>query len=209
MAAATAIQGVAGIAGGAAKFFEGRRMQKQAEKFIENFEWQDLQNPFRNEQVSRLGADLKTEQANINAATSTEALRSGGTRALVGGLGRVEARKNDVNREVAANLDEQQAAINTRIAQQEVVNQNMVEKRQADELAGYGQMMNVGMGMKYQGITNAINGLGTAASGLAGINPTPQASSVNSGIQSQGMQPLSGGYTAPLANLPATLPWMQ
>lgn len=170
MAAVTAVSGAVGAATGVAKFFEGRSMQKRAEKFIENFEWQDLQNPYRNQQVSTLGADLLKEQANIASATDVEALRAGGTRALAGGLGRVDARRNVLNREIASNLDEQQKAINASIANQEAVNQNMVEKRQTDELAGYGQMMNVGMGTKYQGLTNVVNGLGAMGQGLQGID---------------------------------------
>lgn len=159
----------AGLLGGAAKFFSGRSMQKKAEKFIENFEWQDLENPFENEQVSTLGSDLRTEQSNIGAATATEALRSGGTRGLAN-IGKIEAQRNITNAETAAGLDEQQKAINTRIAQQESINQGMIEKRQADELAGYGQMMNVGMGIKSQGFDNVINAFGAFGQTSAGEN---------------------------------------
>ncbi len=42
MATATA---AAGIAGGAAKFFTGNAMQKKGQKFIDNFKWNELQNP--------------------------------------------------------------------------------------------------------------------------------------------------------------------
>lgn len=164
MATATA---AVGLAGGAAKFFEGRSMQKKAERFIDNFEWQDLENPYKDLQVSTLGSDLRTEQANIGAATTTEALRSGGARGLAN-LAKVEAQRNLTNREIAADLDEQQKKIDYSAAGQDVVNQNMVEKRQEDELAGYGQMMNVGMGMKSQGIDNAVNAVGAFGQGAGG-----------------------------------------
>jgi hypothetical protein len=175
MAIASAATGVASVGIGAAKFFQGRAMQKKGEKFIENFEWQDLQNPFENQQVSTMGRDYMQEQSNIGSATATEALRSGGQRALVGGLGRVEAARNDMNRQVATNLDTQQQAINTDIARQATVNQSTIEKRQGDELAGYGQMMNVGMGVQNQGLTEITNGLGSigasAAQGAFNSNP--------------------------------------
>lgn len=158
-----------GLAMGAAKFFEGRAMQKKGEQFAENFDWQELQNPYENQQVSTLGSDLRTEQANIGAASATEALRTGGTRALVGGLGRVEAGRNIVNREEAVNLDEQQKVIDRAKAQQDVMNQQMIEKRQGDELAGYGQMMNVGMGMKNQGMSDVLSGVGALGQGLSGL----------------------------------------
>ena len=177
MAIASAATGAVSAGIGVAKFFQGRKMQKDGEKFIENFEWQDLQNPFENQQVSTMGRDFMQEQSNIGSATATEALRSGGQRALVGGLGRVEAARNDMNRQVATNLDTQQQAINTDIARQATVNQSTIEKRQGDELAGYGQMMNVGMGIQNQGLTEITNGLGSigASAASGAFNSTPQA----------------------------------
>lgn len=159
MGVATAVAGL-GISG--AKFFEGRRMQKKAEKFIENFQWQDLQNPYDNVQVSTLGSDLRTEEAARTTATSVDALRTGGTRALVGGLGRIQSQNNLLNREIAANLDQQQKQLDYASANQEVNNQNIMEQRQANELAGYGQMFNTGLGMKHSGFDTALGSLGFA-----------------------------------------------
>ena len=173
MAIASAATAAVSVGMGAAKFFKGRKMEKAGEKFIENFEWQDLQNPFENQQVSTMGRDFMQEQSNIGSATAVNALREGGQRALVGGLGRVEASRNDMNRQVANNLDTQQQAINTDIARQTTVNQGIIEKRQGDELAGYGQMMNVGMGLQNQGMTDVVNGLSSATASLKGM-PAPQ-----------------------------------
>ena len=65
-----AVTGALGIASGAvsavsgaAKFFEGRRMQRRAEEALANFEWQNLENPYEALQVSTLGADLQREEA--------------------------------------------------------------------------------------------------------------------------------------------------
>lgn len=164
---ATATAGV-GLLGGAAKFFSGRSMQKKAEKFIEDFRWQELENPYEDLAVSTLGADLQREEAARTTATSVNALEKGGARALVGGIGKVQDLNNQVNKGIAANLDEQQKAIDKMVAGQKVVNQNMIEKRQSDELAGYGQMMNTGMGMKSQGLDNVINSFGAFGQSQAG-----------------------------------------
>lgn len=171
MAVATGATALAGMAGGVSKFFEGQQLQRDAQKAINEFRWQDLQNPYENQQVSTLGADLKQEQANLAASQGVSALQQGGTRALVGGLGRVEAQRNLVNREVASDLDQQQKAINMAKAQQDVMNQQMIEKRQGDELQGYGQMMNVGLGMKYGGISDIANAAGAAGTALSGLYP--------------------------------------
>lgn len=157
MATATA---AVGVAGGVAKFFEGRSMQRKAQAAIDNFEWQDLTNPYEQQQVSTLGADLRTEQANITTAGNVEALRAGGNRALIGGLGRVQAQNNIVNREIAANLDEQQKQIDYAKSGQDVRNQSIIEQRQNNELAGFGAQLGFGQQAKFGGISDIMNTAG-------------------------------------------------
>ena len=149
-----------GLAGGAAKFFEGQAMQRKAQGLIDSFEFQELQNPYENQQVSTLGSDLQTEQSNVNTAGNVEALRSGGNRALVGGLGRVQAQTNDVNREIAAGLDQQQKQIDFAKSGQDVRNQDVMENRQSNELAGYGNMLGMGQQAKFGGMTDILNTAG-------------------------------------------------
>lgn len=157
MGAGTAISGGLGLVGGAVKYFEGRRMEREAQAAIDRFEWQKLENPYEDLQVSRLGADLQREEAARNTATITDALRSGGVRSIVGGLGRVQQENNLVNNKIAAELDQQQRQIDFSSAGQDVRNQQVIEQRQANELQGYGQMLNTGLGIRYQGLGNMIN----------------------------------------------------
>lgn len=146
-----------GAAGGISKFFEGRKMQKQAQAYIDQFEWDELNNAYENLQVSTLGADLQAEEAARMAATSANALQQGGNRAIVGGLGRVEAQSNQLNRQIAADLDQQQKQIDYAAAQDDANIRAMQERRQGEELQGYGQMLSTGMGTKYGGISDVMN----------------------------------------------------
>lgn len=182
MATATA---AVGVAGGVAKFFEGRAMQKKAQSLINNFEWQELTNPYENQQVSTLGTDLRAEQANITTAGNVEALRSGGNRALVGGLGRVQAQNNTVSREMATTLDEQQKQIDFAKSGQDVRNQSIIEKRQTDELAGFGQMINTGLGIKHQGFDTALAGMGL-------FGQTKLGTSIDGGMANKGGNSFEG-----------------
>ena len=172
MAVAT---GVIGAGVGLAKFFEGRAMQKRAQNSIDNFQWDDLTNPYKDLQVSTLGSDLQTEQANINTASNTAALRAGGTRALVGGLGRQQALNNQLNRQIAADLDKQQTNIDYAAAGQDVNNQKMMEQRQANELAGFGAQLGAGQQLKFGGLANI------AGSALA-VGQTDFGAAVDKGI---------------------------
>ena len=146
-----------GLYGGISKHFEGKKKYKRGQKLIDSFEFSDLDNVQEDRQVSTRAADLAVEQGNIMAATSTEAIRSGGARAIAGGLGRVQARQNDIVNQAGANLDMQEKEIQAATARDNAAIRSMRENREANELAGYGQMMNVGMGMKYQGITDVYN----------------------------------------------------
>lgn len=215
MAIATAALGATGLAGGAAKFFEGRKMQRQAQQLIDNFEWQDLENAYTNKQVSTLGSDLMREENSRAMATAAGALREGGSRALIGGLGKVVSQSNTMNRQIAANLDEQQKALDLAAAADDVNIRNMVEKRQTDELAGYGEMLQQGRSMKNVGLSEGLNAIGTLGAGVSGvISPVKGGTGLFGGappeqtISSEELTPLSGGmrgvvlptYSYPLSN---------
>lgn len=194
MAMATAAQGAIGLAGGAAKFFEGRKTQRQAQELIDNFEWQDLENAYTNKQVSTLGSDLMREENARAMSTATGALREGGSRALIGGLGKVVSQSNTMNREIAANLDEQQKALDLAAAEDDVRIRSMVEERQANELAGYGEMLQQGRSMKNAGFSEGLNAIGTLGTGVAGV-----ISSVKGGTGLFGLAspPQTGSQTSP------------
>lgn len=197
-----------GVAGGFKKKAEGKRMQRAGQEGIDNFEFKELQNVYKNLTPSTAGAEMRQEEAARAAATSTQALRGGGNRALVGGLGRVQAQNNIVNKDIAATVDEQVKQQQMLAAQDEAQIRNMGEVRQTNELAGYGQMMNVGMDMKYQGIADiqssmqaqsahamevagAVGGVMTGgvmggAMGGGTVTPRPQATAANAGMKSVG-----------------------
>lgn len=181
MAVATGIvAGASGVAGGVSKFFEGRKMQRQAQELINNFEWKNLENPYEELEVSTMGADLQREEAARMSATSVDAIRAGGNRALAN-IGRVQAQNNLMNKEIGADLDRQQKTIDYSRAQDDARIREMLERRQSDELAGYGNMLNQGLGMKYQGIGNIVNGLGSTAQFFGGEGETSDGSDKPSG----------------------------
>ena len=165
------IGGLTGIIGGFGKRAEGKRMQRLAQQAIKDFKFQDLTNPYKNLSISTAGADFRRDEAARASATATRAAMGAGARG-VAALGNVVAATNDVNREVAANLDEQQRNIDMMTAKDETRIQNMIETRQANELAGYGQMMNVGMGMKHQGLANVAQGFSAMGQSMGNFYET-------------------------------------
>lgn len=154
---AASLGNAVGAVGGYMKYKEGKKMQKEAQKKIDNFKWRDLNNPFRTTQVSTLGSDLQREENARTNATVMQGLRGAGTRGILGGAGAVVEGSNDVNRRIAANLDEQQKNLDVMAAQDDVNIRNMWENRQSNELAGYGQMLNIGRADKYGGMADMMN----------------------------------------------------
>lgn len=169
-AAASAVSGVVSTVGGIKGMVEGKKMQREAQNAIDNFKWQELNNPYEDLQVSTLGADLKREELARGQATNVEALRGAGTRGLVGGLGRVQEMTNQGNLEVAADLDRQRKDINKMVAQDETRIRDMVENRQTNELAGYGQQLQVGREQYATGFKDLGAGLSSTVGGIMGIN---------------------------------------
>ena len=155
---------IGGIIGGFSKISEGKRMKREGRKGIAGFEWEELTNPYDSLAVSTMGSDLRSEEAARLGATSVEALRGAGTRGLIGGLGKVQAQSNTINKEIAAGLDEQRKVLDMAAAGDDVRTRNMTEKRQSDELAGYGNLVNQGRQTQSQGFGNIVGGLGSLES---------------------------------------------
>lgn len=120
---------------------EGKEMMGEANTQIDNFEWQDIDAALP---LFTEGAELIKEENAVMAATQMDALQQGGVRGVVGGSGIIQENTNKANQEARGYLDEQRI-------RRAYTKLGMQERRQVDELQGYGQMLNVGMAMKYQG----------------------------------------------------------
>jgi len=140
-----------GTIGGFKKMSEGKKMQKEAQKKIDAFEFDELKNVYDDRSVATMGADLRMEEAGKTTASLVGAAREGGTRGIASSAGMIANQQNAVAQDVAAGLEQQEVDLSMAAAADDAAIRTMTEKRQTDELAGYGQMMNVGMGMKYQG----------------------------------------------------------
>lgn len=146
-----------GAVGARTKYEEGKKFMKKAEGLMNAFEWQDLDNAFAKLQVSTLGSDLQNETIGRTSSTAMDAIKAGGARSILGGTNKVVQATNDATNRVSADLDKQRKTIDYAAATDDVRIRDMVERRQAEELAGYGQMFNVGLGMKYQGYADMMN----------------------------------------------------
>lgn len=173
MAIATGTAILAGAAltaaGSAGNMIKGAKRAKDAQKALNNFKRQELKNVTEGMRVSTLGAELQTKQAQSRFESSVDALRSGGVRGLVGGLGNVAAQDQAMQAQIGAGLDQQQVAIDQMGAQDEQRIRQMQEQRESGAIAGLGQEIAAGKAQQQQGIAGiAEAGMSVLSAGLGG-----------------------------------------
>jgi len=140
---------------------KGSKEKRDAQKMLEAYQRQQLQNQAENLRVSTLGADLQREEQARLASAQVDALQGGGTRALVGGLGRTESGNQAVNEQIAANLDEQQIANDRERMNEEIRIRGMQESRENADIEALSSQYQAGKNDMNMGIGNTIQGLGS------------------------------------------------
>jgi len=155
---------IGGAVSGFGKIKEGKAMMRAGQQGIDNFQWDDITNPYKEMTASTVGADIQREESARGTATAVNALRSAGVRGVVGGMGQVQQAANKVNQGIAADVDKATKDIQMKAAGQDVNNAAIQERRQQEELAGYGKQLDVGMDMKGQGMGDLVAAAGAVDS---------------------------------------------
>jgi len=190
MGVASAITGGLSAGVGIYQAISGAREKRNAQKALENYKRQELENVAKDLQVSTLGADRQLAEQSRLASTQIGALQGGGTRALIGGLGRIEAGNQAVNDQITADLDQQQKQIDQMVAQDNANIRNMQENRENADINALSSQYQSGKQDMNMGLGNIVQGVGSVANQFGAKMPqeTPEVESVNSltpvGIQS-------------------------
>lgn len=135
---------------------DAKKKQKEAEQAAAEYDRQNLSNPYENLQVSTLGADLQQQNLNNQVSTATDVLRSGGARAVIGGLPSIYDNVIQANQQIAAGLDQQYNQNQQLSAQGNAMVQNMNEQRENNDLLGIGNAINTARQEYNQGLSNTI-----------------------------------------------------
>ena len=169
MVAAAAVAAGSALAKGIA----GAVQASKAKKALNNFKRQELKNVTEGMRVSTLGAELQTQEAQRRFSTSVDALRSGGVRGLVGGLGRQEQLQQVQQQRVSADLDRQQVAIEQMRAQDEARIQGVQEQRESFDIGRLAGEQAAGRAQ----VSSAIGDIGNIATSF--ISPAGKATPKN------------------------------
>lgn len=213
IATATAIALGVSAAASTAQAVSGASRASKAKKALENFQRQELKNVTEGMRVSTLGAEMQTQEAQRRFATGVEALRSGGVRGLVGGLGVMEQQQQQLQQQISADLDQQQQQIEQAKAQDEANIRLMTEQRESSQIAGLGaemaagrQQLNAGLtGLGQTALSAATMGLGAGAGEAAGaLTDIQKASGMAKAAAGASFMPLAKSATGLLGQ--AALP---
>lgn len=194
MGLATGLSAGLGIVGGISNMISGAKEMREAKDALERYKRQELTNVAEGLQVSTLGSDLQREEQSRLASGQIGALREGGARTLIGGLGRVEAGNQRVMRETGADLDMQQRQIDQMRAEDDARIRSMQENREIGDLSALSSQVQSGKQDMYGGFGNIIQGTGMLGGALGKMGgggqgaQMPQVESVNQ-LQPQGIVP--------------------
>lgn len=174
-----AVTAVSGIV----KSGQEKKAKRKAAQEAANQKEVDLNNVGDGLQVSTVGSDLKKEAQARLASTQTEALKEGGTRAILGGAGRVTANSQDVNNAIGADLDSQQKDIDQIKAEDNTRIRSTREDRANRKLSALSSQYNSANEGQQQGYGNVIQGLGTVAGALTTKNGEKKDTDTGKGFQ--------------------------
>ena len=145
----------------------GYARKRKAQKALDRFRRQNLQNVTKGMRVSTLGAELRSQEQARRFSTSVDALQGAGVRGLVGGLGRQEMISDVAGQRTAASLDQQQMMIERMGAQDESRMRQMQEARESGAIAGLGTEISQGSNQMMQGAMGLAQT--AVAAGQAGL----------------------------------------
>jgi hypothetical protein len=170
MAAVTSLAiGVASAGMAGYQAYSGSKQAAEARRDLENQPVQELKNSYRDLNVTRYGADLKSEEQQRLASSQVEALQGAGVRGVVGGLGRVEVGNQAVAKEIGADLDAQRKAIDQAIASGDMTIQQIEEQRKNANIAALSSQISAGQQQQWQGLQGVMQGAAAGVSGFAQI----------------------------------------
>lgn len=171
-AAGQAIGAGLGAVGGIYNTIQGAKQARDAQDALENYQRQELNNVAEGLQVSTLGSDLQREEQSRLASSQMQTAREGGARTIIGGLGRIQQGNQMVNRQIAADLDMQQRAIDQMRAEDEARIRSMQENREIADIGALSSQINAGNQMKASGISQITQAGSMAGNMFSKGNPT-------------------------------------
>jgi hypothetical protein len=154
--------GVSALAG-VFQSIQGAQQSRDAQRALDALPVPELKNVAEGLQVSKMGNDLRVENAKGKFAQNVDTLSSGGIRGVIGGLSSVNSDFKQTDLEVAADYDQKQSQISQMIAEDAARIRAMEEERYKGNVAALSSQVSAGKQQMWSGVQGALQG---AASGV-------------------------------------------
>ena len=143
-----------GAASSLVQTIDGAIQRNKFQEAIDNFQRQELNNPYKELQVSTLKADQQTDQNLSTSASAIDTLQRAGARTLLSGLPKVQENSVLVQNMVSQDLENQDVRRQQLIAQGEERIRAIREQRENNALLGLGQGLQTSTQNMYSGLTH-------------------------------------------------------
>lgn len=200
MGVATTMAIIGGVAS-AAQAVKGAKEASETKSALNNLKLPEWQNPYENMQVSTMGADLQRQESQRTAASNIEALQGAGVRGIVGGVGRVQGEQQQMNQQIAADLDRQQKEINQQSAQAQMQIQGIEEQRYRGDVSALSSQVNQGNQMLWSGLTGVAQSGMAAVSANAGGATTTTGTTATGGSTGMSVSQMQSKYNPPIKKI--------
>jgi hypothetical protein len=163
----SAVLGGAGLVMGAVKAIDGAKRSKKAQKELNDYERESLDNAFKDISINTMGSDLLREENSRTSAGLTDALQQSGARGIIGGIPRVVSATNEINREAAKLLNDQVEKRDYAIANDNIRIETMKNDRDNANISALSSQVDAGRQDMWDGIMGGLSG---AISGVNSIS---------------------------------------
>lgn len=170
MGIATGLSAGLGLVGGISQMISGSKEKRNAQDALDKYHRQTLSNVSNGLQVSTLGSDLQSEAQSQLASGEISALQDSGSRGIIGGLGKVEAGNQKLNRQIGADLDSQQQGIDQIRANDDARIRAMKNDIENRDIAGLSSQYQSGKSDMNMGYSNGIQSVGMLGGAFGRMN---------------------------------------
>jgi hypothetical protein len=175
-AISSAIIGGAGLAMSAYQTIDGANQAKKAQRQLNDYERQELDNAFKDIEISTLGADLLREENARTSANMVDAAQQGGSRSIIGAVPKIVGATNQINQQAARMIDDQNINREFAIAGDNARIEGIIENRDMQNIGALGSQVNAGRQDMMNGIMGGMSSLAYMGRGLntdskTGLNP--------------------------------------
>ena len=201
-----------GVGMAAYTIHNAEQQKKKASRALNSYERQELDNAFKEIEISTFGSDILREENARTSAGLVDAAQQGGTRSIIGAVPKVVAATNQINQEAAKLVDDQIINRSYAIAGDNARIEGITENRDQNNINALGSQIQAANQDKINGVMGLASSLAYAGRSMGSNNPNAQRPAVES-VESPrpaGLQTNDSAYfptaSVPFSNTPYSMP---